>query len=141
MNPDNQENQIRILLRPVNSENWSDVARLQVTQSLREFVAEPSYYLAMCCYGNDWQPLAIYLDEQVIGFMMWAVDPAENSCWFGGIMINQSYQRKDYGRQALQGAISMFAKEYGLKKFCAFLSTEKCDRQTSLHLSGLFGNG
>ena len=117
MSPKNPDKPSRVILRPVNSENWREVAHLQVTHSQRAFVAEPSYYLALCCYGNDWQPLAIFLGEQVIGFMMWAVDPADNSCWFGGITIDQSCQRKGYGRKALQAAISVFSKEYGYKDF------------------------
>jgi diamine N-acetyltransferase len=117
MRPNKPGSESQVLLRPVNSENWRHIAHLQVSQSQREFVAEPSYYLALCCYGNDWRPLAIYLGEQVIGFMMWAVDPADNSCWLGGILIDQSYQRKGYGRQAVQGALSMLAKEYGYQDF------------------------
>ena len=117
MCPNNPDNQFQISLRPVDSENWRDVAHLQVTQPQREFVGEPCYYLALCCYGNTWRPLAIYLGEQVIGFMMWAVDPADDSCWLGGILIDQSYQRKGYGRQAIQQTISMLAKEYGHKNF------------------------
>ncbi len=117
MRPNNPDNESQVLLRPVNSKNWRDIAHLQVAQSQREFVAEPCYYLALCCYGNTWRPLAIYLGEQVVGFMMWAVDPADDSCWLGGILIDQSYQRKGYGRQAVQGAISMLAKEHGHKNF------------------------
>jgi diamine N-acetyltransferase len=117
MRPNNPENKSQVLLRPVNSGNWRDIAHLQVTEPQREFVAEPCYYLALCCYGNDWHPLAIYLGEQVVGFMMWAVDPADDSCWLGGILIDQSYQRKGYGRRAVQGAISMLGKEYGYKDF------------------------
>jgi diamine N-acetyltransferase len=117
MCPNNSDNEPRVSLRAVNGENWRDVAHLQVAQPQREFVGEPCYYLALCCYGNDWRPLAIYLGERVIGFMMWAVDPADDSCWLGGIMIDQSYQRKGYGRQAVQGATSMLAKEYGYTNF------------------------
>ena len=98
MRPSNQDTESRVSLRPVDGENWRDIAHLQVAHPQREFVAEPSYYLALCCYGKDWRPLAIYLGEQVIGFMMWATDPADNSCWLGGIMIDQSYQRRGYGK-------------------------------------------
>jgi diamine N-acetyltransferase len=117
MYPNNSDNQFPVSLRPVDSENWRDVAHLQVTQPQREFVAEPCYYLALCCYGNTWRPLAICLGQRVIGFMMWAVDPADDSCWLGGIVIDQSYQGKGYGRQAVQEAISMLAMEYGRKNF------------------------
>ncbi|MEJ2212463.1 MAG: GNAT family N-acetyltransferase [Anaerolineae bacterium] len=117
MRPNNLDNESQIVLRAVDSENWRDVAHLQVTQPQREFVAEPCYYLALCCYGNTWRPLAVYLGQRVIGFMMWAVDPADDSCWLGGILIDQSYQRKGYGRQAVQEAISMLAKEHGCENF------------------------
>ena len=32
-------------------------------------------------------------------------------------MIDQSYQRRGYGRQAVQRAVSMLAKEFGYKDF------------------------
>jgi diamine N-acetyltransferase len=111
-----KNNETRVTLRPVDRDNWREVANLKVAESQREFVAEPSYYLALCCYGELWQPLAIYLGEQVIGFLMWAVDPEDGSCWLGGILIDQSYQRRGYGRQAIQAAIAMLAEEHGHRR-------------------------
>ncbi len=110
-------NDTQISLRPVNRDNWRDIANLKVSETQREFVAEPCYYLALCCYGNDWHPLAICLDEQVIGFMMWAIDPADGSCWLGGILVDQGMQGHGYGRQAAQAAIKMLKEEYGHRNF------------------------
>jgi diamine N-acetyltransferase len=104
-------------LRPVSHDNWRNVAKLRVTEAQREFVAEPSYYLALCCYGNDWRPLAIYLDEQVIGLMMWTMDPADGSCWLGGILVYQSMQKRGYGGQAVQAAITMLNGKFGHRNF------------------------
>ena len=42
-----------VSLRPVGQDNWRNVAKLKVSEAQREFVAEPSYYLTLCCYGND----------------------------------------------------------------------------------------
>lgn len=81
-------------MQPVTRNNWREVARLEVAESQREFVAESSYYLVLCSYGELWKPLAIYLSEQVIGFMMWAVDTDDGSCWLGGILIDKKFQRK-----------------------------------------------
>jgi len=61
-----ERNEAQVSLRPVTGDNWRDVAKLEVSETQREFVAEPCYYLALCCYGDDWRPLAICLDEQVI---------------------------------------------------------------------------
>jgi diamine N-acetyltransferase len=107
----------QISLRPVTQDNWRQVARLIVSETQREFVAEPCYYLSLCCYGKDWQPLAIYLGEQVIGFMMWTIDPADESCWFGGIMVDLSMQGRGYGQQAIQTAITKFHNEHGRRNF------------------------
>ncbi len=90
-------------LCPVDRTNWRAITKLAVAPAQREFVAEPCYYLALCAYDKIWQPLAICLAEQVIGFLMWTVDPADASCcWLGGILIDQHYQGCGYGRQAIQ---------------------------------------
>lgn len=106
-----------IRLLPVDRDNWREVTKLQVAESQREFVAEPSYYLTLCSYGGDWQPLAVYLGEQVIGFMMWAVDEADGSCWLGGILIDKKHQRQGYGRKAIQTAITTLSDEHGYQNF------------------------
>lgn len=107
----------QLVLRQVSSDNWRHVATLKVTEEQRQFVAEPTYYLALCYYGTIWKPLAIYLAEQVIGFLMWGVDPADGSCWFGGFIIDQQYQGRGYGRQTLQLAMTMLAREHGYQQF------------------------
>jgi diamine N-acetyltransferase len=112
-----ERNEVQVSLRPVDHDSWRDVANLKVFEAQREFVADPSYYLALCCYGDDWHPLAICLDEQVIGFMMWAIDPADGSCWLGGILIDRGMQRRGYGRRAVQAAIAMLAETRRCKDF------------------------
>jgi diamine N-acetyltransferase len=44
----------KVSLRPVSHSNWREIANLKVFETQREFVAEPCFYLALCCYGNDW---------------------------------------------------------------------------------------
>ncbi|MBN1450205.1 MAG: GNAT family N-acetyltransferase [Anaerolineales bacterium] len=114
----------KVTLRPITRDNWREVAKLQVAEPQREFVAEPSYYLALCSYGGLWQPLAIYLGEQVIGFMMWAVDEADGSCWLGGILIDQKHQRRGYGRQAVQAAIRMLGEQNDYQSFALSYSPD-----------------
>jgi diamine N-acetyltransferase len=112
-----ERNEAHVSLRPVGRDNWRNVANIKVSEAQREFVAEPSYYLALCCYGNEWHPLAICLDEQVIGFLMWAIDPADGSCWLGGVMVDRDMQRRGYGRRAIQAAISMLGEKVGTSNF------------------------
>jgi len=118
----NKENQIS--LRPVDKDNWREVANLEVNEAQQKFVAEPLYYLALCNYGGLWQPLAIELGEQVIGFIMWAVDSDDGSCWLGGILIDRKHQRKGYGRQAIKSAITMLADKHNYQIFALSYSPE-----------------
>jgi len=110
-------NSVQVSLRPVSQDNWRDIARLKVSEAQRDFVAEPCYYLALCSYGNDWQPLAIYSGEQVIGFMMWATDEADGSCWLGGIIIDQGMQNCGYGQQAVQAVIKLLNEKHEYSNF------------------------
>ncbi|HQY93964.1 GNAT family N-acetyltransferase [Caldilinea sp.] len=106
-----------ITVAPVTQETWRAVYALQVTAAQRAFVAEPGYYLALCCYGELWRPLAMLLDAQAIGFLMWAVDPADGSCWLGGILVDQQHQRRGYGRQAINATLDLLAREQGFRAF------------------------
>jgi diamine N-acetyltransferase len=106
-----------LTLQPVSRENWRAVAQLKVTPEQAVFVAEPCYYLALCCYEDTWHPLAITLDKEVIGFCMWGVDPADASCWLGGLLIDQRYQGRGYGKGAVQAALALLAEQHGHRAF------------------------
>jgi len=119
-----------VSLLPVDRENWRAVARLEVAETQRDFVAEPTYYLALCNYGELWQPFAVYLGEEVIGFMMWAVDSDDGSCWLGGILIDHKHQGKGYGRQAIQSAIRMLSEQHGYQNFALSYSPDNPAKKT-----------
>jgi diamine N-acetyltransferase len=107
----------RLSLRPVGAHDWRDVADLKVTEAQRAFVAEPTYYLALCAYGGAWHPLSVRLGERAIGFLMWAVDRADDSCWLGGFFIDARDQRQGHGRRALAEALRMLAAQHGHAHF------------------------
>jgi diamine N-acetyltransferase len=113
----NSEPPALLRLQPVSKENWRAVAQLKVTAQQAAFVAEPSYYLALCCYEAIWHPLAVILGEEVIGFCMWGIDPADQSCWLGGVLIDQRFQGRGYGRRAIQAALAMLAEQNGCNAF------------------------
>ena len=108
---------LQISLQSINQENWRNVADLEVSDFQSEFVADPTNYLALCSYGGDWSPLAICLGAQVIGFMMWTTDPADESCWLGGIIIDKSLQKCGYGKEAVKTALAELQREHGYKYF------------------------
>ena len=100
-----------IRIEPVDAGNWRDIYALEVHENQKAFVADPGYYLCLCAFGDTWHPLAVYRGNTPVGFLMWAIDQEDNSCWLGGILIDKSHQRKGYGRKAMELAMDRLRKE------------------------------
>ncbi|MDB5045787.1 MAG: family N-acetyltransferase [Deinococcus sp.] len=107
-----------VFVEPVTSDNWRAVAALQVKAEQREFVNPPLFNLALCHYSPaGWSPLAVRAGEQTVGFLMWAVDPADASCWLGGVMIDAAWQGQGYGKQAVRAALAALTAQHGHRQF------------------------
>lgn len=115
--PDRASSRSDVTVEPVDRTTWRDVADLEVDASQRAFVAEPSRYLALCCYGGDWSPLAVRADGRIVGFLMWAVDPEDGACWLGGILVDRRHQRRGVGRVATLRAIERLHGQHGHRAF------------------------
>ncbi len=107
----------RLTLVPVDADTWRGVAALEVAEAQRAYVAEPAHYLALCAYGGLWHPLAVVLGDEVIGFLMWAVDPDDGSCWLGGLLVDRRHQRQGHGRRAIESALTLLSGEGGHRSF------------------------
>jgi diamine N-acetyltransferase len=95
-----------VSLRPVDAGSWRDVARLTVAPGQERFVAAPTYYLAMCAYGDVWTPMSVHDGSgEVVGFLMWGIDDADGSCWLGGVLVDVAHQGRGVGRAAIVEAL------------------------------------
>lgn len=103
---------------PVDAHNWRQVTALAVAPEQRAFVAEPSYYLALCCYGTSgWSPLAVEVGGRVTGFLMWTIDPQDGACWLGGILVDRQRQGRGVGGAAVRLTLSQLSRERGIHRF------------------------
>jgi diamine N-acetyltransferase len=100
-------------LREVTSHNWRACAELEVRPDQRGSVAPVTRYLCLCHYGGVWHPLAIADGDEIVGFVMWAVDPEDRSGWIGGLVIDRAKQRRGYGRAAVQALCMRLRAEHG----------------------------
>ena len=64
--------------------------------------------------NEDVFPMAIYWDEQVVGFLLLEIDKDEAEYFIWRIMIGQQYQGKGYGRKALE----VLVKEAQMDRAC-----------------------
>ncbi len=110
-------NQAKLKVVPVDQTNWRQVSRIQVEEYQQKFVAQPLFYLALCNYDKVWHPLAVCVDEQVIGMIMWAKDDTDGSCWLGGLMIDRNYQGCGYGKSAVLTIMDQLVEKFGFTEF------------------------
>lgn len=99
-------------LEDVGADNWQECTALAVEQSQERFVAPVAYYLALCAYGKTpWHPLAVRSGDKVVGFVMWGIDPDDESFWIGGLVIDRRHQRRGYGRAVVARLLERAASD------------------------------
>ena len=127
-----------IKLEPIHDNNREAVLALTVRED-QPFVASNGYSLKEAEETNQEhpgtaRPFAIYADDRLVGFCMFAFDPEDEDedgrYWLWRFMIDKSEQGKGYGQAALQEIIKYF-KENGADRL--FLSTEP-ENELGLHL-------
>ena len=107
-----------VTLRPVDAGSWRDVAALTVAPGQERFVAAPTYYLALCAYGEVWQPMSMHdADDRVVGFLMWGIDDEDGSCWLGGVLVDVAHQGRGVGRAAVVEALRTLGTRAGSAGF------------------------
>ncbi|MBQ3850230.1 MAG: GNAT family N-acetyltransferase [Clostridia bacterium] len=127
-----------ITLRPITDENREAVIALSVRED-QPFVATNEYSLREAAeteakYPGVARPFAIYADEKLVGFCMFAVDPDEEDeddrYYLWRFMIDQNEQGKGYGQAALAEIIRYF-RNLGAERL--LLST-KLENERGLHV-------
>lgn len=61
-------------------------------------------------------PLALYADEELVGFSVYAVDPEDGSYWIMAFMIDQKYQNRGFGRTGMDALIRTIKAEHHCDK-------------------------
>jgi diamine N-acetyltransferase len=101
-----------VILEDVGADNWRACTALEVEQPQQRFVAPVANYLALCADAESpWHPLAVRAEEAVVGFVMWGVDPSDESFWVGGLIIDRRHQRQGYGQAVVTQLLERAASD------------------------------
>ena len=120
---------MKIILKPIDDTNREAVLKLTVRED-QPFVAPNDVSLRQADEANAEdpgvaRPFAIYADEKLVGFCMFAFDSEEEDpddrYWLWRFMIDKSEQGKGYGQAALAEIIKYF-RDNGADQL--WLSTE-----------------
>lgn len=99
-----------IRLAPVTRDNWETCIGLTPADDQKGFVASNLYSLAESKFETSLVPTAIYAGEEMVGFLMWGQDPADNKYWIVRLMIDRHHQRKGFDRAALDALVSQLGQ-------------------------------
>lgn len=103
--------EMNITLRKIDQDNWRDCIKLKVREDQSRFVATNENSLALAYVHTEMNPLGIYFDETMVGFLMHALDPDDNINYINRLMIDENFQGKGYGRKALSLLIEKLKNE------------------------------
>ena len=93
-----------VYLKEINQDNWKQAIRIGVAPEQRRFVASNLYSIAESKFNPAFVPLAIYDEaETMVGFLMYGIGDGE--LWIIRLMVAQQYQRRGYGRAAMEEII------------------------------------
>ena len=110
---------MQIELRPIDDTNEDKVVLLEVSDSQKQYIASNKNSLETAAeeeHKNIARPFAIYADDKIIGFTMFAFDLNSNDpndrFWLWRFMIDKGLQGNGYGYGAL-GKIIEYFKGHG----------------------------
>lgn len=96
-----------INLRKITEENFIDAFNLKLGEGQEKYVSHPVRSLAQAyVYRDQCQPLGIYNDYEMVGYVMviYDYDIPEYDIWH--MMIDEKHQGKGYGKAALEQVIA-----------------------------------
>ncbi len=111
-----------LLLHEVTHENWRETLKLTVHPEQQHFVANyvPIAAIALAkAYirpgGLVWTPYAFYAATDMVGFAVLAYEPESiENYWLRHFFIDQHYQGRGYGKQALR-LFFQFVRKHHIK--------------------------
>ncbi|WP_414835509.1 GNAT family N-acetyltransferase [Bacillus sp. Ba 3] len=91
----------KLYLKPIDKSNWKEATKLSVKEEQQTFIASNLYSIAEVQFLDNFYAKGIYLDEKMIGFTMFGIDPDDNNYWIYRLMIDKRFQEKGIGKQAI----------------------------------------
>ena len=104
-------NNVNVKLVELNSENWYECCKLEVTEEQKDFLEPNAISIAQSKFEPTLKPFAIYYEDSVVGFLMYnSIKEELDGYWVYRIMIGKEYQGKGIGKAATELMLLKMAK-------------------------------
>lgn len=122
-----------INFKEINKDNWRRCSFLEVAQSQKDFVAPNWYSIIEATYDQSMTPLAIYHEDEMVGFLMYGKDPEDGAYWIVRLMIAERFQGKGYGKTALTKAIELLKQKPDISPYLVISTTPENSQAIRLY--------
>ncbi len=106
---------MRILLKVITKDNYKAVGKLHIPNEQQKHLSENIWSIAESLLHETHEARAIYLHEEVVGFVMWVRMTEKMSCIWR-FMIASEYQNIGIGREALVQVIEEMKRREGIEE-------------------------
>jgi diamine N-acetyltransferase len=96
-----------ISLKPIDRDNFRECIGLDVYPEQKEFVGSNVVSIAESKVYPHRVPLAVYNNDELVGFVMHGRDPEKFRHWIVRLMIDRAFQGRGFGRAAALALIDL----------------------------------
>ena len=111
-------------LREIDKYNYWDCMALTIDDNQKGFVADNKQLLVEAAYEDGLYTLGIYLEETMIGFILYDYDETFPGWSMSRFMIDKQFQGKGYGKQAAIEFFEYFKTKHNADKLYISVSLE-----------------
>ncbi len=104
-----------VSLRTITRANFRPIMRLTVDDTQQDFVADNWASVAEAYVEESFQPLAIYHEDEPVGFTMYGLEDTRDRWWIIRLMVDERHQGKGYGRAAMLLLIDLMRTRHGMR--------------------------
>ncbi|MFC3899518.1 GNAT family N-acetyltransferase [Aliicoccus persicus] len=101
-----------LTIRNIDEANIEVVKNVTMKKDQESFIESVEECLEEAAEYEQWCPVAIYHEEEVVGFAMYGAFGKNPDTWIDRIIIDQAHQGKGYGKQAIHLLIDIVTKKY-----------------------------
>ena len=118
-------------LREITQENYEECLSLKVAEHQKNFVSSTVHSLAQAWVSyHTAYPFAIYAEGRMVGFLMLGYYERKDQYTLWKFMIDERYQKRGYGREALGLGLEYLIVRFGAKEvYTAYLEGNRVARE------------
>lgn len=110
--------------REIDKSNYWDCMAMTIGDNQKGFVADNKQSLVEAAYEDGLYTLGIYLEETMIGFILYDYDETFPGWSMSRFMIGKQFQGKGYGKQAAIAFFEYFKTKHNADKLYISVSLE-----------------